>query len=163
MLIKIRHWYAAEPEDVVAMMGDELWLSEVASRAGADRWRVSVDAAGSHVHAEIPAPEKARRFTGASLKIDLDIRWQPGRPDRSRKGHIQVHIPGMPASMGGSGHMFPASEESGPGTAVDYEAEFTINVPLIGRSLESAAAPYVHRVIDTQQDVGNDYFAGLLG
>ena len=64
----------------------------------------------------------------------------------------------MPASMGGTGEMI----HLGRVTEVDFKAEFRVNLPLIGRSLEAAAAPYVRRVIDTQQAVGNDYLAGRL-
>ncbi len=162
MQITTRHSYAAAPEAVVAMMADEVWLTEVARQAGAERWEVSVTESGSFVHAELPAPDKARRFTGASLAIDLTIVWQPADPDGSHHGRITVQIPGMPASMAGTGMMTPAAGLTTPRTEVDYEAEFSINVPIIGRSLESAAAPYVRRVINSQQSVGNDYLAGRL-
>lgn len=159
MQISTRHSYAADPATVIKMMADEVWLAEVARRAGASTWRVSADSAGSHVHAELPAPERAKRFTGANLVFDLDIVWQPIRPDGRADGRIDVRIERMPASMHGTGHMIP----NGSVTEVDYQAEFNIRVPLVGRSLEDAAAPYVRRVIDTQQDVGNDYLAGRLG
>lgn len=159
MQISTRHSYAADPAAVIEMMADEVWLAEVARRAGAQSWRVSVDSAGSHVHAEIPAPERAKRFTGPNLVFDLDIVWQPINPDGTADGRIDVQIERMPASMHGTGRM----TANGASTSIDYQAEFSISVPLVGRSLEDAAAPYVRRVIDTQQDVGNDYFAGRLG
>lgn len=162
MQISTVHSYAATPDAVVAMMADERWLTEVARRAGADHWEVSVDQAGSHVHAEVPAPEKAKRFTGPTLTIKLTINWPAANPDGSRDGRIDVRIPGMPASMSGSGRMTQLGQPDAPQTAIDYEAEFTINVPLIGKGLENAAAPYVLRVINTQQSVGNDYLAGKL-
>ena len=106
--------------------------------------------------AEVPAPDKAKPFTGPVLKIDLTIVWQPPSLNGNREGRIQVAIEGMPASMGGTGEMVHV----GTITEVDFNAEFSINLPLIGRGLEVAAAPYVRRVIDTQQAVGNDYLAG---
>lgn len=163
MQITTQHNYATSPEAVIAMMADEVWLAEVARRAGAERWEVSVDASGSHVHAELPAPEKAKRFSGPSLVIDLDIVWQPLRSDDSASGRIEVRMAGMPASMSGTGDLAPATVGGQPGTRIDYAAEFSVNLPIIGRGLETAAAPYVRRVIDTQQDVGNDYLAGRLG
>ena len=92
------------------------------------------------------------------MKIDLTIVWQPPSHNGNREGRIQVAIEGMPASMGGTGEMVHV----GTITEVDFNAEFSINLPLIGRGLEVAAAPYVRRVIDTQQAVGNDYLAGRL-
>ena len=158
MQISTRHTYHADPQSVVEMMANEVWLAAVARAAGAVRWQVSADIAGSHVLAEVPAPDKAKPFTGPVLKIDLTIVWQPPSHNGNREGRIQVAIEGMPASMGGTGEMVHV----GTITEVDFNAEFSINLPLIGRGLEVAAAPYVRRVIDTQQAVGNDYLAGRL-
>ena len=159
MQISTRHTYHADPQSVVEMMADEVWLAAVARAAGAVRWQVSADIAGSHVLAEVPGRVKAKPFTGPVLKIDLTIVWQPPSHNGNREGRIQVAIEGMPASMGGTGEM----THLGRVTEVDFKAEFRVNLPLIGRSLEAAAAPYVPRVIVTQQAVGNDYPAGRLG
>lgn len=158
MQISTRHTYHADPQAVVEMMADKVWLAAVARAAGAVRWQVSASSASSHVLAEVPAPDKAKPFTGPVLKIDLTIAWLPPNHHGNREGRIQVAIEGMPASMGGTGEMAPL----GALTAVDFNAEFRINLPLIGRGMEAAAAPYVRRVIDTQQQVGNDYLAGKL-
>lgn len=158
MDISTRHHYPASPARVLEMMADELWLAEVARRAGAETWQVSANSERSRVNAAIPAPERARRFTGPNLVFDLQIVWQAPKSDGTVPGSIDVEIEKMPASMRGTGLMRP----NGTGTDVDFAAEFTINVPLVGRSLEDAAAPYVRRVIDIQQDVGNDYLAGRL-
>lgn len=162
MQLTKRHSFASDPDTVLAMMADEVWLAEVARRAGAERWQVSVDDRGSHVHAEVPAPEKAKRLTGPTLVIDLTMHWQPQSADGTHHGTIDVTIERMPAAMHGTGVMRPAQVDGAAGTVIDYDAEFSINVPLVGRSLETAAAPYVERVIDTQQDVGRDYLAGRL-
>lgn len=163
MQINKRHWYPADTDAVVAMMSDEIWLSEVAARSGAERWQVSVDAAGSHLHAEVTAPPKAKRFTGDTVKIELDLRWKPAHADGSRDGHLKVRAPGLPVTMSGGARMAPLAKDGQPGTEVTYTIEFTVNMPLVGRSLEAKAAPYVSRVIDTQQEVGDDYLAGRLG
>lgn len=162
MKISTRHVYSATPDQVIAMMADERWLSEVARRAGAQRHEVSVSHGTSHVVAEMPAPEKVRRFVGSTLRIELDITWGAVGADGSADGRIQVAVVGLPARMSGSGRMIAMSVDPRPSTAVDYTAEFTITVPLVGKSLESTAAPYVQRVIDLQQQVGDDYLAGRL-
>lgn len=158
MQISTRHSYQADIDTVIAMMADEVWLSAVARHAGADRWQVSSGADGSHVEAELAAPQKAVPFTGPTLKVKLDMFWPPSSNAGTRDGRIEVHIPGMPATMIGTGRMV----SNGGTTDIDYDADFTIKLPLIGRGLEAAAAPYVRRVIDTQQQVGNDYLAGRL-
>lgn len=158
MQISTRHSYQADIDTVIAMMADEVWLSAVARSAGADQWQVSSDSDGSHVEAELAAPQKAVPFTGPTLKLVLDMFWPAGSDNATRDGRIEVHIPGMPASMIGTGRMVL----NGATTDIDYNAEFSIRLPLIGRGLEAAAAPYVRRVIDTQQQVGNEYLAGRL-
>lgn len=163
MQISTRHEYAADPASVVAMMADEVWLAEVARRAGADSWEVSSADGRSQVQARVSAPERVKRFTGPDLRLNLTISWRPPRTDGSYAGGIEVAIDGLPAKMSGTGEAAPAVVNGQPGTAVDYQADFSINIPIVGRGLEQAAEPYVRRVIDTQQDVGRDYLAGRLG
>ena len=157
MQISARHNYAATPDQILQMMADQIWLTEVARRAGAQEWATSVDEAGSHVLAALPAPSRAQPFTGPMMKIDLTIRWNPVTAGTS-DGRITVVKPGMPAAMSGTAHL----TTDGTLSVVDYLAEFTITIPLLGKTLEQAAAPYVRRVVDIQQSVGNDYFAGLI-
>ncbi|WP_036899472.1 DUF2505 domain-containing protein [Propionibacterium sp. oral taxon 192] len=162
MQITTRHEYQATPQQVIAMMADERWLEEVARRANAQTWEVAVNGATSHVTAELAAPEKVRRFVGSALRIELDITWGAADAAGKHDGDIKVEIPGMPAKMSGAGTMMPTALDGAEGTVVEYTAEFTISIPLVGKSLEQAAAPYVTRVIDMQQEVGNDYLAGKL-
>lgn len=162
MQISIRHEYQADPQAVIDMMADEVWLAEVARRAGAEDWQVSAADGRSQVHARVAAPERAKRFTGPNLMIHLTISWDEPLTDGTHWGRIEVSLDGMPAKMRGTGEAAPAVVNGKPGTSVDYEAEFSINIPIVGRGLEQAAEPYVRRVIDTQQDVGRDYLAGRL-
>lgn len=162
MQMQIRHSYPAAPDSVAAMMADESWLAAVAREAGAERWKVAGSAALSRVHAVVPAPERAKRFTGPHLFIDLEIKWDQPAAGGDRDGKLRVRIKDLPAHMRGTGVMTATEVDGVPGTVVDYAADFGINIPLIGHSLESAAAPYVRRVIDTQQSVGRKYLAGQL-
>ncbi|GAA2178331.1 hypothetical protein GCM10009785_00470 [Brooklawnia cerclae] len=162
MHISIRHSYAADPATVHAMMADEKWLTAVAKETGATTWEVAGSDQVSHVHAEVPAPARAKQFTGPTLSIDLDITWQPVRADGGRDGEVTVKVAGLPAKLAGTANTQAATVAGQPGTTVDYEAEFSINIPLVGGKLEEAAAPYVQRVIDLQQDVGNKYLTGDL-
>ncbi len=158
MQISAHHSYAATPGQVLAMMADERWLLEVARRAGATDCSAQVDETGSRVWASMPAPVRAERFTGPNMRVGLTIVWSPLTSEGTSTGHLDVDTPGMPATMSGTGRLMPDNSRS----IVEYIAEFTVNVPLLGKTLEQAAAPYVRRVIDIQQVVGNDYFAGKL-
>lgn len=158
MQITARHSYSASPGQILVMMADERWLAEIARRAGAQEWDVSVDTQGSHVWAAMPAPARAQRFTGPTMKVGLTIAWSPLTDVGISDGSLDVSTPGMPASMTGTAHLAP----EGAASIVTYLANFAITVPLIGKSLEQAAAPYVRRIIDIQQSVGTDYLAENL-
>ena len=159
MQISTRHEYAVEPIEVVTMMADETWLAEVARHAGAESWEVSAAEGRSQVHAQVPAPRRAKTFTGPYLKIHLTITWHEPEPDGSYRGDIEVALDGLPASMHGTGVATAAEVAGRSGTAVSYDADFVINIPVLGRNLEEAAAPHVLRIINTQQDVGREWLA----
>ena len=119
-----------------------------------------------------PYSPPSRDLPAALSKLDYDayrdIRFDPAkalslaeRPDLYPGIGVEaVAVRSYPAPSGANAaHLLGYL---GRVTEVDFKAEFRVNLPLIGRSLEAAAAPYVRRVIDTQQAVGNDYLAGRL-
>ena len=69
MQISTRHTYHADPQSVVEMMANEVWLTAVARAAGAERWQVSADIAGSRVLAEVPAGALADRWSRRGVLV----------------------------------------------------------------------------------------------
>lgn len=157
MHITTSHEFAADPQTVYRMLNSEEFLTMVAKEVRADQYSIDVGSDLTVLHAEVAAPQQARRFTGERLIINLTSKWVPAGPHAYR-GSLDVDVDRMPASLSGTGDL----HAGGKGTVVDYEADFAINIPLLGKKLEQVAAPYVRSVIDVQQKVGNAYLASRL-
>lgn len=154
MHVSIEHRYNADIDQVVAMMRDPDYLRDVVIEAGATPSGVSIDGDRMSIEAAMPAPSKAQKFVGSTMTIRLHVSWALPNGAASTTGRLDVEACSMPASMKGTGVMRCVGPHE---TQVNYDADFSISVPLIGRSLEQAAAPYIRRVIDTQQIVGSRY------
>ncbi|HSN44210.1 MAG TPA: DUF2505 domain-containing protein [Propionibacteriaceae bacterium] len=156
MDIRTSHRYAADPLTVHAMMVSPAWLEEVASRSAATSHRVEVSDAGTVLHLEVPAPPLATRFVGPTLTMTQEMVWSPPASDGSRLGSMRVTVAGAPADIAGEATLRPSGDGA---TIVEYVGHVTISVPLFGRKLEEATAPYVQDALDAQQAVGNDWLA----
>lgn len=152
------HEYPADVHRVLEMMTDEAWLADVARRSGATAYDVSVSGGSSHIHASLPAPDQVRTLVGPTLTVDSTISW--GSVDQYGRclGTLSVDPPhGIPSTISGSAVMGPATVNANEGTEVDYSVDFSIQIPLMGRKLEQAAAPYLMKVIDAQEAASLDY------
>lgn len=157
MHMTFHHEYPATPERVLAMMTDEAWLTEVARRCGATEYQVSVVDGKSHIQVAVAAPAKLQKFVGQTVNVDSTISWDAPDASGARVGTLDVNPPaGVPSTMSGSAKMTPLGDQ-GESTAVDYEVDFSIQIPLVGKKLEEAAGPYVQRVIDAQYAAGLAY------
>jgi len=155
MQISEHHEYAADPQTVYAMLTNEDFQRAVVATLDATSSRVSCRGGHSSVQVELAAPVIVRKFVGDTLNIDQSLDWaQPGT-DGSTTASIEVMVVGMPAQVSGTVSL----AAGGKGTTVDYEGDFVIGVPLVGKKLESVALPYVRDVINSQQAVGNQWLA----
>jgi hypothetical protein len=150
------HHYDAEPAAVLAMFNDPTFWQTLVNRAGATSSTVTPIADGVQVHVEVDPPDKARAFVGASLGLDQTFVWQAGA-DNSWTGDFEQKAAGkLPARSAGTATMKPGVTG---GTDVDYRGEFIVSIPVMGRRLEAMAGPYVTRVIDLQQSVGQEWLS----
>lgn len=154
MHITSRHEFAADPATVHAMMTSEDFLQGLATKLGAERSNVESTPERTNLHAEVSAPSQVQKFTGSTLAMDLRNTWHK-QSDDSYAGDMVIEIAKMPAKAGGNVTIKPG----GKGSIVDYRADFSINIPLVGKRLEATAAPYVQKALDLQQQVGNEYLA----
>lgn len=155
MRITAHHVYDADPATVYAMLTDAEWLAQVAKRAGAVRHEAEVDGDQTRLTVALAAPSQAQRFTGPELVVHVDQDWGRAATDGSREGELKISVEKMPASMAGTAKLKPA----GDGTTIDYDGDLEVRIPIIGRKFETAAAPYLQRVLDVQQQVGNEWLA----
>lgn len=162
MKITTQHRYAASPEQVIEMMCDERWLSEVAQQVGATEYQISVADRTSRVTADVTAPQQVQKFIRGTVKIELELTWGELAADKTAHGNITVGLGSAPAKASGSSRLGPAEVKGQPGSVVDYEIDFKITIPIVGKSLEVKAAPFVTDVMAVLQRTGDDYLAGQL-
>lgn len=156
MEIRSQQSYAADPARVHAMMTDPAYLEQVCRRGGASSQQVEVRGETTTVTMALPAPDQARRFVGDNLSVHQVVVWGPAAADGSRQGTLDLTVDRMPVDMKGRATMAPTAS----GTDVTYLAELKVNIPLLGRKLEQAAAPSITQALQVQQQVGNEYLAG---
>lgn len=134
------------------MMADELWLTEVARRAGvAEMGRLG--GFGRQPYAgRAAAPARAQRFTGSTMEIDLTISREPAR----RRRHQQrAHHRGDSGNAGLDGwNRAPWFPKAGSASSTIWPTSSSITAA--GQNPGAGRRAYVRRVIDIQQSVGNN-------
>jgi hypothetical protein len=155
MNIDTRAEFAATPDKVFAMLTDKAFLEEVCQRTHARSYDVIVDGTSIKTSRELPAPDAARPFTGETLTVVEDVAWADAAGDGSRSAVVTLKVPKQPVAFTGRYQL----AAGGPGTVLTFTGELKVNVPLLGRKLEEAAAPAVLGGFSTQQQVGTDWLA----
>jgi hypothetical protein len=91
-------------------------------------------------------PPAARGFLPAGLEIRQAVAWEAPGPDGSRDGTVAGEVPGAPVQLTGTVRLFATGEGSG----LDFKGEVKAMVPLVGRTIEEAAAPAVIAALKAQ-------------
>jgi hypothetical protein len=153
----LRH--PAPPAAVAALLADRGFVEEVCAASGATTWEVAVegDAAGAFTVTSsrtLPTddlPDAARRFVGASIHLREVDRWEPPAPDGTRRGSLELEVPGSPVVARASLVLRP----QGDGSAQQVTGEITASVPLVGSRIEKmAAGPLLQALDDLEQIAG---------
>ena len=155
MDISSRLDFAAQPNDVYAMMTNQKYLEEVSVASGSLSYAVSVEGSTTKTSRTLPAPDAAARFTGPQLTVNEEVVWDGPSADGSRSGAITMTVLGQPVTLRGKLNLSPG----GRGSVVDISGELKVAIPLLGRKLEESAAPAVMAGYQTQQEVGNRWLA----
>lgn len=138
----LRH--PAPPAAVAALLADRGFVEEVCAASGATSWEVAVEggAAGAFTVTSsrtLPTddlPEAARRFVGADIRLREVDRWEAPAPDGSRRGTLDLEVPGAPVVARASLLLRPEAD----GSAQVVTGEITASVPLVGGRIEKTAA-----------------------
>ncbi|PKQ32823.1 MAG: hypothetical protein CVT62_01870 [Actinobacteria bacterium HGW-Actinobacteria-2] len=157
MQIHASNDFAAAPDAVFAMLTDRVFLRANALATDPLEHEVSVNGLTTTTRRVMPSPSAVARFTGSTLAIIDEIRWEPENGP-VRTGAASITVEGMPAGLVGTVRLSPG----GRGTLLDYDGELTVNVPILGPSLAKQAAPVLLDALATQQQVGDAYLATAL-
>ncbi|HIT75395.1 MAG TPA: DUF2505 domain-containing protein [Candidatus Avipropionibacterium avicola] len=155
MDITSRAEFAATPEQVFTMLTDQGYLEQVCVASHALSYECSVQGSTTRSRRELPAPEQARKFTGASLTIVEEVAWGDADPQGARTARLTLSVPGQPMTMTGTASLAPG----GAGSVVSVAADLKVNIPLLGKKLEQSAAPAILEGLKIQEDVGKDWLA----
>lgn len=155
MRINARNDFAADPLTTHAMLSDPGFLAEVCVASGDLAHRVDAVPTLSAVERTIRSPSAVKNLLGESLTLLQELRWGEPASDGSRTGNLVLTVQGMPARAEVAVDLRPG----GRGTVIDFDGEFTIKVPFVGKSLEAKAAPALTEGFSVQQQVGDRWLA----
>lgn len=155
MDISSRAEFAATPDQVFAMLVTKEYLDEVCVASHALSYECTVAGTTTTSQRTLPAPDQARTFTGPTLNVVEQIAWGEANASGARTGQVSLTVPGQPVTMKGTVALAPG----GPGTVVELKADLKVNIPLLGKKLEQAAAPAILDGFRVQQETGSRWLA----
>lgn len=153
MDIDSRAEFAAAPDKVFAMLTDKAFQEQVCERSHSRSHEVTIDGNNVKTSRQLPAPDAARPFTGETLNVVEDVTWAEPGADGSRTAVVTLKVPGQPVSFNGKYQL----AAGGAGSTLTFNGQLKVNVPLLGKKLEEAAAPALLAGFTTQEKVGADW------
>jgi hypothetical protein len=148
--------YDATPDEVFAVISDPDFVAaktkemSVADHSGAVTTRG--DTTVITTKRTLPTddlPDIARKFVGEVLILLEEQEWGPAGADGSRRADVRLKVEGAPVSLKGTIHLAP----KGKGATQDLRADLTAKVPLMGGTIEKAAAPAIVAGIGYEVDL----------
>lgn len=143
--------YPAGPERVSAMLADPDYQRKRVERADLSDATIDVAARGrgfvSTISGSVPPerlPSAAKRFVRSALSFNLSESWGEPADDGSRTGGVDVALKGAPVHAGATTAMRPAGEDV---TELTVEVDLSVNVPLVGHTIEEKAMSLTDRAI----------------
>ena len=150
--------YAADPDDVLAVLTDEGFLRDYAQALGAGLEGVEtamVDGGPqTTVRLLVPTtgvPAVFIRFVGPQVAVTDRRTWTAGDGDSGHRGVLQVtaQVFGRTAVIRGERRLAP----TGNGTRSTVTGEAEVDAPLVGRQAEGAARELALVVLRREDDV----------
>ncbi len=154
--------YDATPEEVFAVLRDPLFQEAKCKATAAVRYEASVEPSGEStvIRTEriLPSdglPEFAKGMVGETIKVTETQEWGPAEADGSRRGTVAMVVAGAPIALNGTITLAPG----GPGTVETFDADLKAKVPLLGGTMEKAAAPPIKDAIDIEVAQAKEWLA----
>lgn len=154
--------YPADPARVAAMLADPAYQRRRAARLGLDDAEVDVAPRGEGFSAVLSGavppgrlPSAARRFVRSTVSFTVTESWGEPGAGGTRTGSLGVAAEGAPVRASATGRLAP----TGAGTAVTYDLDLSVSVPLVGRSIEDKAMSMSGRVVADEERRGADWLA----
>ncbi|MFV0407487.1 MAG: DUF2505 domain-containing protein [Propioniciclava sp.] len=155
MHLSIDQHYPTDPNRVYALLTNEAFLASAAVELGAVEHKVTANAEHSTLEAVVSSPAKIRRFVGPTVRLAQETTWGEAAPDGSRSGKVGIKVLGSPVSLTGTLQLVPSSD----GSTLTYDGELKVGIPLVGPSIEKAAAPAINRALAAQERAARRWLA----
>ena len=155
MDIKTRVEFAADVEQVFAMMTDRAYLEEVCQASHAISYDAAVTGTTTSTTRKLPAPDMAQKFVGQTVTVLEETVWGPADATGTRTGRTSMKIPGQPVTMKGTVEL----AGGGLGTVAELTGDLKVAIPILGKKLEQSIAPTIVAGFRVQQKIGDTWLA----
>ena len=145
--------FRGSPDRVASMLVNPSFAQHVGAKIKADNVTVTDIDRGLTAVFTVVTPDAARRIMGSMMSVTETVTWSDPSPDGSRKGRLTMSVAGVPASIDGPIDLSPTST----GSDMVYDADFTVRIPLMGRKIEQMAHKYLAQMVETCEQVGNEW------
>lgn len=147
----------ADPATVFGLICDEDFRDSIGPKIHAISQEVSVTRDGEEATIKIARvmptemPDFVKKLVGETVGVTQTEKW--GAPDRdgNRKGEVEVHIKGQPASMKGTSTLRAA----GGSTELTVDGDVTVKIPFIGKKIEPEIKKAIVAALRTEAKEGN--------
>lgn len=99
-------------------------------------------------------PSAAQRFVKSGLSVRLTETWGPVKAG-VRTGTTDIHVEGAPVKA----HATSTLRDRGSATTRQVEGEFSVSIPLVGRTVEQKAAGRVGMLFDAEVNAAKEWLA----
>ncbi len=156
MHLSYRHTYAASPDEVVALMANPDFITDVAKHSGATSHDVRIEGATTHMEMALEAPSDVAKFVGKTIHVTQRLTFGPPDAQGVRKGTVDFGVAGMPVNVVAAAVLTPTGPKSCTGT---YEGDLNVRIPLVGKKVESLVAPSINDAFDGLERRAQEWLA----
>ncbi|MCI9889664.1 DUF2505 domain-containing protein [Micrococcales bacterium 31B] len=159
--------YPAAVADVVAMLSDPKYCTLKCERTGATVFNTDVQGSVDGemtitTTRNVPPsqiPTAASKFVGTKLEVrDVVVLGAPDA-EGNRTGTMNVTVMGFPCTLTATANL------AGTGAAtsqMNMTGDVVAKIPLVGKTLEKAAASAIQKIINVEKKLAQQYLSGEL-
>ncbi|HNA98015.1 MAG TPA: DUF2505 domain-containing protein [Marmoricola sp.] len=148
--------FTASPEQVFTVLTQEPFRHDLARAADMHRWEISVEESTNGIlvantvwyrSTSDRLPAAAQKVVGSEVAIHQVETWTS-----PNGGTIEMHMPGKPGHIKGDFVL----DYDGTNTTQTVDADISVRIPLLGKTLEKLLAGEFSDTLDIQARLGNE-------
>ncbi|GAB3821468.1 DUF2505 domain-containing protein [Tessaracoccus terricola] len=155
MQLNYEHTYNGTPEQVVALMRNKDFITDVAEHAGATSHDVAISGNVTQLRMTLPVPGDVAKFVGGEVDLSQRFEWSDPAADGSSTGKVDVTVKGLPITVAATAVLRPA----GDATSGSYSGDLRVKIPLVGGKVEKMVAPFIEQAFAGIERRAQDWLA----